>query len=57
MHPLHKLYNNLCLRYTHSIAGNPEPSIPVVPILIYHDADILKLQSVKENRGKSGIYE
>jgi hypothetical protein len=51
-----KSYPNISLRFTHSIAGNPETSNPVVPVLIYDDAEISKLQSVKENRGKSGIY-
>lgn len=44
------------LRFTHSITGNPEISNSVVPVLIYDDAEIFKLQSVKENRGKSGVY-
>lgn len=28
----------------------------VTPILIYEDADLLKLQAVSENKGKSGVY-
>ena len=48
--------NSQSLRYTHSLAGKGEPSNQVFPILVYNNADFLKLQAVKENRGKSGVY-
>lgn len=50
------ILNNQSLRYTHSIAGKGEPSNLVFPILVYNNADSMKLQAVKENRGKSGVY-
>jgi hypothetical protein len=48
--------NNQSLRYTHSIAGKGEPYNQVFPILVYNNADSMKIQVVKENRGKSGVY-
>jgi len=56
MRTISRLHNKYCLRYTHSIAGNDGSSVPVVPIKVYDNADTLKAQAVKENRGKSGIY-
>jgi len=50
------ILNNQSLRYTHSIAGKGESSNPVLPILVYNNADSMKIQVVKENRGKSGVY-
>lgn len=28
----------------------------VTPIFVYDNADLLKLQSISENKGKSGVY-
>jgi hypothetical protein len=50
-----KLYNQ-SIRYTHSIAGNVSDNKEVLPIMVYENADSLKLQLVRENKGKSGIY-
>lgn len=48
--------NHKSLRYLHSIAGKGENFNKVVPVLVYNNADSIKLQAVKENRGKSGVY-
>ena len=31
-------------------------TLPVVPIRVYENADIQKLEILKDNKGKSGIY-
>jgi len=44
-------------RYIHNVAdGKPNTLSLVFPVLKYDNADIQKLQAIKENRGKSGVY-
>jgi group I intron endonuclease len=54
-----KLYNNfswalLGIRFIHT-TGEGKPN-PIIPIIIYDNADIQKLQVLEENKGKSGVY-
>lgn len=44
-------------RYIHNVAdGKPNSLSSVFPVIKYDNADIQKLQAIKENRGKSGVY-
>jgi hypothetical protein len=44
-------------RHIHNVAdGKPNSLSSVVPFIKYDNADIQKLQVIKENRGKSGVY-
>lgn len=44
-------------RYIHNDAdGKPNSLSSVVPVIKYGNADVQKLQVIKENRGKSGVY-
>lgn len=48
--------------FIHNVATFTLPNSPVVaqteqPVIKYDNADIHKLQIVKENKGKSGVYK
>jgi hypothetical protein len=44
-------------RYIHNVAdGKPNSLSSGFPAIKYDNADIQKLQAIKENRGKSGVY-
>ena len=45
--------SNISLRKFYSTKDNPNYCVPV---LKYNNADLLKTQAVRENRGKSGVY-
>lgn len=42
--------------FLNSIRSYTTRSEPVVPVIVYDNADLLKLQAVLENKGKSGVY-
>lgn len=47
-----------CSRFIHNVTGPlvGVSNTPVFSIIVYDDADTNKLQAIKENKGKAGIY-
>jgi hypothetical protein len=46
----------LVRNYSSSKSAAASPSLVVVPVKIYSNADLQKLQILRENEGKAGVY-
>jgi hypothetical protein len=56
--PLFATSSLLCKeRFIHNVAALLCGGSSIVPVINYGNADIQKLQIVKENKGKSGVYK
>ena len=68
MKKMNNKYKNFCLgvglrikivsvvRFAHTDGLKENQKVDITPILVYENADLLKLQAVSENKGKSGVY-
>ena len=44
------------VRFAHTNGLKDNQQVDITPILVYENADLLKLQAVLENKRKSGVY-